>query len=623
MTQDRLLPAEHPLDMPEQDFAAPFRDDQAPAGEPEQQAALWRILSFSPAMIVTALLGWVMYGWFADGGVTVLEGILLALIIFNFFWISFSVSTVLLGLYSLARRTVVRRRGAVTPQKVALLVPVYNEIPWYVLGNAQSMLEELNAQGSNHEYAMFILSDTRDDAIADQERRSVEALQAMLPPTMPLYYRRRADNVGRKVGNITDWVRRWGGAYDAMLVLDADSLMTGRAIAQLTGALARDPGAGLIQSFPQLIGAQSVFGRMQQFANTVYGLALAEGLARWAGHEGNYWGHNAIIRTRAFAACAGLPSLRSLTGKESLIMSHDFVEAGLLRRAGWSVQFLPRIKGSYEETPQTLIDHIQRDRRWCQGNLQHINLLNARGFRAISRFHLFHGAVGYLMAPIWFALLVIWAIIGRGEEASVLTYFSEANPTMPSWPDMSEPRHVLVILLIYAMLLAPKLLAAIALPLSGKRYAEYGGAGQFLLSVLSEIILAILYAPILMVQQMIAVFRTLLGIQRGWAPQARDGGQYSWRTIAICHALETVSGAALCVGIAAGMVSIWLVPIGVSLVLAIPLSALSGMPIRERIGRWMGTHDHFKEPQITQAARAYRAQMRKFLENQPQATAAE
>ncbi len=623
MTQDRLLPAEHPLDMPEQDFAAPFRDDQAPDTVPAQQAALWRILSFSPAMIMTAALGWVMAGWFTDDGVTVLEGILLTLIIFNFFWISFSVSTVLLGLYSLARRSVVRLRGAVPAQKVALLVPVYNEIPWYVLGNAQSMLEELNAQGSSHDYAMFILSDTRDDEIADQERRSVEALQAMLPASMPLYYRRRADNVGRKVGNIADWVRRWGGAYDAMLVLDADSLMTGRAIAQLTSALARDPSAGLIQSFPQLIGAQSVFGRMQQFANTVYGLALAEGLARWAGHEGNYWGHNAIIRTRAFAACAGLPSLRSLTGKESLIMSHDFVEAGLLRRAGWSVQFLPRIKGSYEETPQTLIDHIQRDRRWCQGNLQHINLLNARGFRAISRFHLFHGAVGYLMAPIWFALLVIWAIIGRGEEASVLTYFSEANPTMPSWPDMSEPRHVLVILLIYAMLLAPKLLASIALPLSGKKFSEYGGAGQFLLSVTSEIILAILYAPILMVQQMIAVFRTLLGIQRGWAPQARDGGQYSWRTIAICHALETVSGAALWVGILAGMVSIWLLPIALSLVLAIPLSALSGIPIREQIGRWMGTHDHFKEPQITQAARAYRSQMRQFLENQSQATAAE
>ncbi|SCZ55193.1 membrane glycosyltransferase [Epibacterium ulvae] len=616
-----LMPSQFPLDMPAQDFARPFEDEDAPKTKEARHAALWRIVTFSPAMLATAALGWVMQGWFADGGVTWLETVLLALIIFNFFWICFSVSTVLLGLYSLSRREQTTGEIEGAPMRVALLVPVYNEVPWYVLGNAQSMLEELSSRECAHSYDMFILSDTRDEELAVQEEQSVIALRAMLPAGSALYYRRRVENTDRKVGNIHDWVTRWGGAYDAMLVLDADSLMTGQAIGRLADALARDPAAGLIQSYPQLIGAQSVFGRMQQFANTVYGLALAEGLARWAGHEGNYWGHNAIMRTRAFAACAGLPHLRDLRGKKQVIMSHDFVEAGLLRRAGWSVRFLPRIKGSYEETPQTLIDHIQRDRRWCQGNLQHIKLLNARGFRAISRFHLLHGAIGYLMAPIWFALLVIWALIGRGEDASVLTYFSEKNPTMPSWPDMTEPRHVLVILLIYAMLLAPKMLSVLALPLTGRQFREYGGAGQFLVSMLSEVILAVLYAPILMVQQMIAVLRTLLGLQKGWSPQARDGGSYSLRTILQVHILETLSGAALWVGIIAGVISIWLVPIAVSLLLAVPLSALSGMTIRDRIHRWMGTHDHFVEPQITQAARSYRLQMRRYLEGKAQTPA--
>ncbi len=295
-------------------------------------------------------------------------------------------------------------------------------------------------------------------------------------------------------------------------------------------------------------------------------------------------------------------------------MSHDFVEAGLLRRAGWSVRFLPRIRGSYEETPPTLIDHIQRDRRWCQGNLQHLNLLGARGFRTISRFHLLHGAIGYLMAPIWFALLVIWALIGRGEEASLLTYFSETNPTMPSWPDMSEPRHVLVILLIYAMLLAPKLLAVAALPLTGARFSEFGGPGRFAVSVLSEITLAILYAPILMVQQMIAVFRTAFGLQKGWEPQQREGGQYDLRTLALCHMLETVSGLALWAGILAGLISVWLVPIALSLALAIPLSALSGRHIWGRVGALMGSREDFAEPQITRAARHYRSEIKAFLD---------
>ncbi|KAE9631452.1 glucans biosynthesis glucosyltransferase MdoH [Parasedimentitalea maritima] len=625
MSRPALMPPEQPLAMPAQDFATHFHDSAAPGQSAPQSVALWRLLAFSPAMVGTGLLTWVMQDWFADGGFSGLEIVLLVLIAFNFFWICFTVSTVLLGLYSLSQRPKTRRLAPANKMKVALLMPVYNEVPWYVLGNAQTMLEELRRRGGVHDYAMFILSDTRDDAIAAQELISVNALRAMLPPEIELYYRRRDQNTDRKVGNIADWVGRWGSGYEAMLVLDADSLMTGRAITRLANALSRDPGAGLIQSFPQLIGAQSVFGRMQQFANGVHGAALAEGLARWVGHEGNYWGHNAIIRTRAFAACAGLPHLRSRLGRSSkLIMSHDFVEAGLLRRAGWSVRFLPRIRGSYEETPPTLIDHVQRDRRWCQGNLQHLNLLGSRGFRAISRFHLLHGAIGYLMAPIWFALLVIWALIGRGEEASVLTYFSEANPLMPSWPDMSEPRHVLVILLIYAMLLAPKLLAIAALPLTGSRFADYGGAGPFALSFVSEILLAILYAPILMVQQMIAVIRTTLGLQRGWAPQARDGGHYSWRTLIICHALETISGITLWAGILTGMVSLWLLPIALSLVLAVPLSALSGLPVLRRINFWMGTREVITEPQITRTARTHRTSLRNILEGgSPSSSAAE
>lgn len=625
MNRPLLLPPEQPLAMPEQDFTVDFRDSAAPNQRPKQTVSLWRILAFSPAMVGTGLLTWVMQDWFADGGFSVLEMVLLTLIAFNFFWICFTVSTVLLGLYSLSQRPRVRRLAPARKMKVALLMPIYNEVPWYVLGNAQTMLEELRKRGGAHDYSMFILSDTQDDAIAAQELISVRALHAMMPPGLNLYYRRRDQNTDRKVGNIADWVGRWGGGYEAMLVLDADSLMTGRAIARLANALSRDPGAGLIQSYPQLIGAQSVFGRMQQFASGVHGAALAEGLARWAGHEGNYWGHNAIIRTRAFAACAGLPHLRSrLGGGGKLIMSHDFVEAGLLARAGWSVRFLPHIRGSYEETPPTLIDHIQRDRRWCQGNLQHLKLLRAKGFRAISRFHLLHGAIGYLMAPIWFALLVIWALIGRGEEASVLTYFSESNPLMPSWPDMSETRHVLVILLIYAMLLAPKLLAIAALPLTGSRFADYGGGLRFALSFVSEIILAVLYAPILMVQQMIAVVRTMLGLQRGWAPQARDGGSYNLKTLAICHALETVSGLALWVGILTGMVSLWLLPIALSLVLAVPLSALSGMPLLRHLNGLMGTREVFAEPQITRTARSCRAALKDILDGgSPSRSAAE
>ncbi len=614
-----VMPPEHPLAMPAQDFSQRFADQAAPGAARPRRLGLTRALAFLPALASTLGLGWVISGWFSNDGLSGFELALLVLIAFNFFWISFTVSTVLLGLVSLARRPAPQRKAQTRPMSVALLMPVYNETPWYVLGNARSMLEELHTRGGGHRFAMYILSDTRDAAIAEQESRSVAALRNSLSPGIELYYRRRPMNTDRKVGNIADWISRWGGAHDAMLVLDADSLMTGRAIVRLTDALSEDPSAGLIQSFPQLIGAQSVFARMQQFANGVYGAALAEGLSVWCGQEGNYWGHNAIIRTEAFANCAGLPRLRRWRGGDSLIMSHDFVEAGLLRRAGWAVRFLPRIRGSYEETPATLIDHIQRDRRWCQGNLQHLRLLGTPGFKSVSRFHLFHGAIGYLMSPIWFALLIMWALIGRGHDASVLTYFSASNPLMPVWPQMSDGQQVLIIVVMYAMLLAPKLLGVAALPLSGIRFAEYGGGARFVLSLLSEIALAVLYAPILMVQQMIAVFRTGLGLQKGWAPQARDGGQYGLGTLVICHALETVSGLALSIGMLMGLVSPWLAPIALSLSMAIPLSALSGV----RVMRWMATREEIREPAITRAARHYRAELKALIDGHTSATPAE
>ncbi|MEM8632669.1 MAG: glucans biosynthesis glucosyltransferase MdoH [Pseudomonadota bacterium] len=612
--QHPLMPPEAPMGLPEQRFDRPFRDAAAPGVSSGKTVFLWRLVVFAVTLSATGGLSAIMLGWFAGEGISLLEGSLVALICFNFFWISLTVVTVLAGLASLSRQPVQPPdQSPAESLDVALLVPIYNEDPALVMGNARAMMEALRRKRGRHSYTLFILSDTRDDTIAAAEEAAVLALRGQLKDGTEVFYRRRARNTRRKVGNIADWVENWGGGWPAMLVLDADSLMTARAISRLTDALARDPGAGLIQSFPQLIGAQSVFARSQQFANGVYGAALAEGLARWTGQEGNYWGHNAIIRTEAFARCAGLPDVRSIRGKRRIIMSHDFVEAGLLRRAGWGVRFLPRIRGSYEETPPTLIDHIARDRRWCQGNLQHLRLLGTRGMRAVSRFHLFHGAMGYILSPVWFVLLLIWAAIGNGEEASLLSYFSEDNPLFPTWPEMNEGRHVLVLLLMYAMLLMPKILGVIALPFAGTRVSDLGGPGRLAASFLAEVLLSIAYAPILMVQQLIAVFRTIFGLQSGWSAQVRTCGDHGFTRLLRAHWLETISGVTLVVGICAGLVTPWLLPIALSLALAIPLSGLSG----RQPGRWakglLGTPEDYREPPIMGAARRYRAEFRAQL----------
>ncbi len=612
---DRAMPLPAPLERPIQALDRDYSGTIAPAGTGRARTRFWRLATFGTAILATFALIAAFADWFARDGFSSLEGIVTGLIAFTFFWIALSVSTAFLGiatLYFSGPR--VAATGITAPLDVALLVPVYNEDPVDVFGNAAAMLAALGAEPHIHQYALFILSDTRDDEIAAQEWRAYRNLRSSLPPGQHVFYRRRAENLDRKVGNLADWTEQWGGAYDAMLVLDADSLMSGRAIVALTDALAQDPSAGLIQSFPTLFGAQSVFGRVQQFSNRIYGRALAEGLAKWTDREGNYWGHNAIIRASAFASCAGLPRVPSRRGPARLILSHDFVEAGLLRRAGWSVRFLPQIEGSYEEVPQTLIDYVLRDRRWCQGNLQHLGLLRSRGFHAVSRFHLISGAMGYLVSPAWFALLLVWALIGNGQETNALRYFAGYDSQV-SWPEMTTGNALAILGFMYAMLLAPKIMGAFAARRAGIQMADVGGVGQFLTSLLAEIVLSIAYAPVLMVQQSIAVLRTAIGFQETWTPQQRQGGCYSLRTMAKFHAVETVTGALMVVGMAQGLVTMWLLPIAVSLTLAIPLSALSGVNLGTRgwKARQMGTPEQLNMPPIIRSAMAERQRFAKLL----------
>lgn len=610
-----VMPPPSPLASPVQDLWRAYRDPNAPEWRPASRIWGRRAAAFLPAVATTALLGWAFADWLSTGGMWWLEWVLLAFVVVTFFWIALAVGTATLGLFCFLQRRRRPARNDPQPLRVALIVPIYNEEAAEVFGNASAMLSALRATGSAHHFELFILSDTQDAGIAMEERQAFATLRAALPQDVAIWYRRRVQNTGRKVGNIAQWLENWGGACDAMIVLDADSLMSPEALIALSDEMAADPTAGLIQSAPMVIGSDTLFGRMQQFSAAVYGTLLSEGLAAWTGSEGNYWGHNAILRTRAFAECAGLPRMPSLTGRGGLILSHDFVEAGLLRRAGWAVRFMPAITGSYEEPPATLIDYALRDRRWCHGNLQHLSLLGARGFHAVSRFHLFHGAMSYLLSPAWFGLLLIWAILGNGPD-SVISYFSEENPLYPIWPEMSRMSSVLILLFMYGMLLAPKVMGAVALGLTDIRIARFGGSTRFVLSLLTEILLSILFAPIMMVQQVVAVLRSAIGFRPIWSPQARKGGDYSALTVLKFHALETASGVLLVLGMVGGMVSLWMLPIAISLVAAVPLSMLSGVRLNGRRGLHylMATPDMVTPPPILELARAQHLSFRNIAE---------
>lgn len=604
-----IMPPRAPLPMPGQSFA------KAPSGERANAwsgGMLWRAAAFLPSVVLTIVVSGAVASYLWQGGVLVIEALVLAVFALAMIWLAFSVNTTCLGMMRMRLRPALPKRAA-GPSTIALLMPIYNETPWDVFGNAAAMLHALQSAPELDRYHLFILSDTQDPAIAELEERAFAALGAH-----DAYYRRRAQNTDKKIGNITDWIENWGAAYDAMVVLDADSLMSGAAIRQLVAALAADPTAGLIQSRPVLIGARTLFGRVQQFSNAVYGWLVAEGLESWSQREGNYWGHNAIIRTRAFAESARLPHLSGWRGRSHLVLSHDFVEAGMLRRAGWGVRMLPRVTGSYEETPQTLIDYILRDRRWCHGNMQHLRLLSARGFHAISRFHLFYGALAFLMSPVWLAVVILWAFLGQAGPVPE-SYFSPTNPLMPIWPEAAQQIGWAFLLITFAMLLFPKIMAALLFGLRPRTQAAYRSRGVYVGSICLELVLSTLFAPILMVHHTLAAFYALLGRKAIWAPQNRGAAGYSWGAVMRFHWIETLVGMALIGGMIWTQVPLLVLPIALSLAAAPILSKLSALPVAEAPFRMLrlDTPHTLLEPRIVSAARRERALLKAALSDPP------
>jgi membrane glycosyltransferase len=286
---------------------------------------------------------------------------------------------------------------------------------------------------------LFVLSDTTDPDIWLAEIDAWQEMRGAVPGGERIFYRRRLRNVKRKTGNIEDFVTRWGGAYAYMLVLDADSIMAAGAMAELVRRMDANPDVGLIQAPPKLVRGRSPFARVLQFSGELYGPLSASGISYWALGEGNYWGHNAIIRTAPFADLCGLPLLPGKAPLGGEILSHDFVEAALLRRGGWQVWIADDLAGSYEEPPPTVADFATRDRRWCQGNLQHAKVLLARNLHWVSRLHLAIGIMAYVTSPLWLLFLLLSAAQAWELAYSEPVYFSEGWP-FPTLPCRWRPR---------------------------------------------------------------------------------------------------------------------------------------------------------------------------------------
>ncbi len=412
--------------------------------------------------------------------------------------------------------------------RVALIMPVYNEDSRRVFAGIGAMRDALRDLGVGARFDIFVLADTTDPDkwMAEEEAWAAERARNAEAPA--LYYRRRLRNTRRKTGNIAEFVERYGGAYGSMVVLDADSLMAAEAIWALVRRLDASPETALIQAPPKLILGETVFARMLQVAGDLYGPLSAAGIAYWAGGEGNYWGHNAIIRVAAFADHCGLPDLPGAAPLGGEILSHDFVEAALLRRAGWRVLVAWDLAGSWEEPPPTLQDFMVRDRRWCQGNMQHGKIVTARGLHPASRIHMLIGIMAYVTSPLWMIFLVLSGLQAWTLAHTHVAYFRDGLP-WPTWPISREGEAALLLAGTLGLLFLPKIWGLLLVLTDGPARRARGGLGRILAGFLVENVISALIAPIMMVRHSQFVFSILSGGKVDWKPQSRQANQSAWR----------------------------------------------------------------------------------------------
>ncbi len=568
-----------------------------------------RALFFSLIAVTVGLATAMLTEILAANGLGAIEIGILCLFFVNFIWIAFSFWTAVAGfVIRLSGRepidlhAVGELRGAAAgtvSSRTAIVVPVYNEDPHRVFAGIDAVYASL-AQTRNglDGFDVFILSDTTRDDIAAQERAYWEAFCEASNAFSRVFYRRRSPNTHRKAGNVADFCKRWGYRYEHMIVLDADSLISGETIVSLVILMEANPRAGLIQTVPMPIRQETLFGRAIQFSSRLVSPMLASGLSFWHMGESNYYGHNAIIRVDAFMQNCGLPELPGKPPLGGEIHSHDYVEAALLRRGGWRVYLVPDLEDSFEELPANILAFASRDRRWCQGNLQHLRLLGARGLHWVSRVHLLQGAFAYLSSPLWVGFLMLSTADIVAQAITGHRYFEDPYQLYPNWPVSMLTETVSLFLVTLGMLFTPKILSLLLVLLDRAGRAAYGGWRRAVAGLGLETLFSVLIAPVMGCLHSYFIASLLVGRGVAWNPQNR-----SERGLGFGVTVSSV-GILMFIGIAwltviylhaPGYVW-WVAPVLAGLILSIPITVISSRPA---VGLWLRRRGLMLTPEET------------------------
>jgi membrane glycosyltransferase len=592
-----------PADPPEEDDVVDAPD---PRGRWRYQGNLRRLvllaLMLAQTGIATSFMGKVL----PYQGNTLPETALLVLFAILFCWVSAGFWTAMAGFLVMLRGTdrfVISRRASgdkpVDPAaRTAIVMPICNEDVTRVMTGLRATYASLAREGALDRFDFFVLSDSSDSDTCVAELAAWANLCREVDGFGRIYYRHRKRRVKRKSGNIDDFCRRWGANYRYMIVLDADSVMSGACLNSLVRLMEANPGAGIIQTAPCASGRETLYARIQQFATRVYGPLFTAGLHYWQLGESHYWGHNAIIRLAPFirhCALAPLPGRGSLAGE---ILSHDFVEAALMRRAGWGVWIAYDLEGSHEELPPNLLDELKRDRRWCHGNLMNFRLFAARGMHPVHRAVFLTGLMAYLSAPLWFLFLALSTGLLALHTLVEPQYFVEPRQLFPIWPQWHPEKAIALFSATATLLLLPKILSVLLICQRGA--ALFGGCLRVFGSMLLEVLFSMLLAPVRMLFHTRFVLAACLGWHTRWKSPPRADSETGWREALGQHGLHMLIGLTWGAGVFYLNPAFlpWLLPIAGGLALSAPISVWSSRVSPGRLLRRLGL---FVIPEETRA----------------------
>jgi membrane glycosyltransferase len=557
-----------------------------------QRQARWRrALFFGLTLLSAAAGGFLMFDILKADGLSALDLGGLVLFFGLFTWLAGAFWTAVAGfvIHLIGRDPAVIHADEVTWQtlhsRVAIIMPIYNEDVARVSAGIDAIWTSLSEQPDRDCFDFFILSDTRNEEIAAAEGAAWRALVNRHGTAGRMFYRRRSENSGRKAGNIADFVRRWGESYDYMVVLDADSVMTGQAMVTLARLMDAHPETGIIQSLPLPAGRDTLFARLIQFAARLNGPMLSSGLAFWQLGDANYWGHNAIIRVHAFAEHCELPRLPGGPPFGGEILSHDFVEAAFMRRSGYRIWMAPDVSGSWEEVPSNVLDFAVRDRRWTQGNLQHVRIMLSPGLHWLSRVHMLTGILSYVTSPMWLTVLVLSSIVTCVQAVMGYQYFQPGTYSLfPSWPQYRDGEIAALLSITIVLLILPKLMGTTLAFINRDLRRGFGGARKLIASLFIEQLFSMLLAPTMMLFHTTFVVSTLLGRPVSWDAQHRGDRGITYREALARHKWHVLLGlvwGATIILLAPRFIW-WMLPVITGMLLSVPYTVYTS---RAELGR--------------------------------------